>query len=105
MTGFRRLPSSCQLRVNGFCSLLWFASPANLEPSLGDAGARTRAVLDRKHVALVSSVPFGSYRFISGKEIKKRKGLFGLHLRVPPPAPQVPDCHGDGGALLISDNR
>ncbi|XP_070593057.1 PHD finger protein 1 isoform X2 [Erythrolamprus reginae] len=37
---------------------------------------------------LLSALTGHKDRFISGKEIKKRKGLFGLHLRVPPPAPQ-----------------
>ncbi|XP_039221879.1 PHD finger protein 1 isoform X1 [Crotalus tigris] len=40
---------------------------------------------------LLSALTGHKDRFISGKEIKKRKGLFGLHLRVPPPAPQAPE--------------
>ncbi|KAJ7303318.1 hypothetical protein JRQ81_012260 [Phrynocephalus forsythii] len=44
-------------------------------------------------------------RFISGKEIKKRKGLFGLHLRLPPPAPQIVDRSGDGRGPFILESR
>ncbi|XP_072843546.2 PHD finger protein 1 [Pogona vitticeps] len=44
-------------------------------------------------------------RFISGKEIKKRKGLFGLHLRLPPPAPQIVDGSEDRREPLISQSR
>ncbi|XP_074020788.1 PHD finger protein 1-like, partial [Numenius arquata] len=36
-------------------------------------------------------------RFISGREMKKRKGLFGLHMRAPPPLPPAflggPPCY------------
>uniref|UniRef100_A0A672UZE5 PHD finger protein 1 n=1 Tax=Strigops habroptila TaxID=2489341 RepID=A0A672UZE5_STRHB len=38
-------------------------------------------------------------RFISGREIKKRKGLFGLHNRDPPPGAVPPQVWGAGGGL------
>uniref|UniRef100_A0A8C8SHY9 PHD finger protein 1 n=1 Tax=Pelusios castaneus TaxID=367368 RepID=A0A8C8SHY9_9SAUR len=43
-----------------------------------------------RYSQLLSALSNHKDRFISGKEIKKRKGLFGLHMRVPPPAPQCP---------------
>lgn len=43
-----------------------------------------------RYSQLLSALSSHKDRFISGKEIKKRKGLFGLHMRVPPPAPQCP---------------
>ncbi|KAL8213654.1 UNVERIFIED_CONTAM: PHD finger containing protein Phf1 [Gekko kuhli] len=56
-----------------------------------------------RYSQLLNALTTHKDRFISGKEIKKRKGLFGLHLRVPPPAPHVPG--GDGDSPLISDSR
>ncbi|XP_019341196.1 PHD finger protein 1 [Alligator mississippiensis] len=47
-----------------------------------------------RYSQLLSALSSHKDRFISGKEIKKRKGLFGLHTRVPPPAPQLPLGHG-----------
>ncbi|XP_054833043.1 PHD finger protein 1 isoform X2 [Eublepharis macularius] len=47
-----------------------------------------------RYSQLLNALTTHKDRFISGKEIKKRKGLFGLHLRVPPPAPHSP---GQGG--------
>uniref|UniRef100_A0A8D0HQA2 PHD finger protein 1 n=1 Tax=Sphenodon punctatus TaxID=8508 RepID=A0A8D0HQA2_SPHPU len=53
-----------------------------------------------RYSQLLSALSSHKDRFISGKEIKKRKGLFGLHTRIPPPAPQVPD--GQGDAMLMT---
>ncbi|XP_015272914.1 PREDICTED: PHD finger protein 1 [Gekko japonicus] len=55
-----------------------------------------------RYSQLLNALTTHKDRFISGKEIKKRKGLFGLHLRVPPPAPHIPG--GDGDSPLISDS-
>nr|XP_056722093.1 PHD finger protein 1 [Euleptes europaea] len=55
-----------------------------------------------RYSQLLNALTTHKDRFISGKEIKKRKGLFGLHLRVPPPAPHIPD--GGGDTPLISDS-
>ncbi|XP_061477580.1 PHD finger protein 1 isoform X2 [Rhineura floridana] len=58
-----------------------------------------------RYTELLSALTSHKDRFISGKEIKKRKGLFGLHLRVPPPAPQVVGCSGEvPKSPLISDS-
>ncbi|XP_053152894.1 PHD finger protein 1 isoform X2 [Hemicordylus capensis] len=57
-----------------------------------------------RYSQLLSALTSHKDRFISGKEIKKRKGLFGLHLRIPPPAPQIPDGRGDSRSPLISDS-
>ncbi|XP_060093629.1 LOW QUALITY PROTEIN: PHD finger protein 1 [Heteronotia binoei] len=43
-----------------------------------------------RYSQLLNALTTHKDRFISGKEIKKRKGLFGLHLRIPPPAPHTP---------------
>ncbi|KAM3843737.1 PHD finger protein 1 isoform 1-T1 [Vipera latastei] len=54
-----------------------------------------------RYSQLLSALTSHKDRFISGKEIKKRKGLFGLHLRVPPPAPQALETPGP---LLLSES-
>ncbi|XP_044286973.1 PHD finger protein 1 [Varanus komodoensis] len=56
-----------------------------------------------RYSQLLSALTGHKDRFISGKEIKKRKGLFGLHLRVPPPAPQLPDGSGGSKPPLAKD--
>ncbi|KAM6475906.1 PHD finger protein 1 isoform 2-T2 [Liasis olivaceus] len=62
-----------------------------------------------RYSQLLSALTGHKDRFISGKEIKKRKGLFGLHLRVPPPAPQTPESPGSplisGSSLLSGQGR
>uniref|UniRef100_A0A8D2LS23 PHD finger protein 1 n=1 Tax=Varanus komodoensis TaxID=61221 RepID=A0A8D2LS23_VARKO len=58
-----------------------------------------------RYSQLLSALTGHKDRFISGKEIKKRKGLFGLHLRVPPPAPQLPDGSGGSKPPLAKDGR
>ncbi|KAJ6651929.1 hypothetical protein lerEdw1_015910 [Lerista edwardsae] len=58
-----------------------------------------------RYSELLSALTSHKDRFISGKEIKKRKGLFGLHLRLPPPAPPAPGGHGDGRPPLLPDSR
>ncbi|XP_063147262.1 PHD finger protein 1 [Candoia aspera] len=62
-----------------------------------------------RYSQLLSALTSHKDRFISGKEIKKRKGLFGLHLRVPPPAPQAPESPGppliSGSSLLSGQGR
>ncbi|XP_062979631.1 PHD finger protein 1 isoform X2 [Elgaria multicarinata webbii] len=57
-----------------------------------------------RYSQLLSALTGHKDRFISGKEIKKRKGLFGLHLRVPPPAPQIAGGSGDGKPPLILES-
>lgn len=69
--------------------------------AFGAAAKMPTSLAGGSHTSRRSSFPFVP-RFISGKEIKKRKGLFGLHLRVPPPAPRAPESPGPP---LISRSR